>query len=179
MRNWGYHKNPLLKDYNFPLLTDGEIKRWYKLKTKSFFNKYYAVFNEEDRLIGYLGIKRIRRIFRDSVLGIVLDPNYMNQGYGTEILLYFLKYYFNQMKMRKMYLEVAEFNKRAYRVYKKLGFKTIGYYLDEFFNPNLDLSNKSYLEAKSSFVISNKKIYNYIYKMVLDKKTFLEKLDNL
>ncbi len=38
MRNWGgYHDNPLLGDYNFPILTDDEIKQWYKIKTRSFF----------------------------------------------------------------------------------------------------------------------------------------------
>ena len=54
MRNWGYHDNPLLGDYNFPILTDDEIKQWYKIKTRSFFNKYFSVFNKKDILIGYL-----------------------------------------------------------------------------------------------------------------------------
>ena len=61
------------------------------------------------------------------------------------------------MKMKKMILEVAEFNKRAYRVYQKIGFKPIGYYLDEFFDSELDLSSTYYLEEKSSFVITDKK----------------------
>ncbi len=74
-----------------------------------------------------------------------------------------------------MLLEVAEFNKRAMAVYKKIGFKENGYYLDEFFNSNLDLNNPYYQEAKSSFVIDGKIIYNYIYKMTLSKETFFSK----
>lgn len=172
MRNWGYHDNSLLVDYNFPLMSDKQIRKWYKVKTNSFLNKYYGVLNENNRLIGYLGIKAIKYLRRESTLGIVFDPSYVDKGYGTEALREFLKYYFNDMKMKKMYLEVAEFNHRAYKVYEKMGFKPAGYYLDEFHEQSLDLNNKYYLEAKSCFVIDEKKIYNYIYRMVLDKEDF-------
>ncbi len=174
MRNWGNHENPLIEDYNFPPMNDREIKIWYTMKAKRLFNKYYGIRNEEGNVIGYMGIKDIGIIKRESTLGIVLDPNHVNKGYGTEILDTFLRYYFIEMKMRKMILEVAEFNKRAYRVYEKIGFKPVGYYLDEFFDSGLDLSNPYYLEEKSSFVIADEKIYNYIYKMILTKKKFFE-----
>ena len=173
MRNWGYHEDPLLEDYNFPEMKDKEIKKWYKYKTDSFFNRYYAVLNENNRLIGYLGIKSIKFIRRESTLGIVFDPNYVSKGYGTEALREFLDYYFNQMNMKKMYLEVAEFNKRAFKLYEKMGFKTVGYYLDEFHNQKLDLNNSYYLQNKSCFVLYNKRIYNYIYKMRLKKEDFI------
>lgn len=172
MRKWGYHYNPLLGDYNFPKMNDREIKLWYKYKTSGWCNKYFAVFNEEDTFIGYLGIKEIKQIRKESTLGIVFDPNYIDKGYGTETLYTFLKYYFNDLGMRKMYLEVAEFNKRAYRLYSNMGFKQVGYYLDIFFNQKLDFTNPYYLKEKSSFVIDDKKIYNYIYKMKLEKHDF-------
>ncbi|NLK43365.1 MAG: GNAT family N-acetyltransferase [Tissierellia bacterium] len=174
MRNWGYHDNPLLEDYNFPHMSDKEIKLWYKMKVNSFFNKYYSIRNERDELIGYMGIKGIKIFRRESTLGIVLDPNHINKGYGTEILDTFLRHYFIEMKMKKMILEVAEFNKRAYRVYEKIGFQPVGYYLDDFFNQGLDLKNPYYLAEKSSFVIDDEKIYNYIYKMALQKNRFFK-----
>ena len=43
-----------------------------------------------------------------------------------------------------------------------MGFQPAGYYLDEFFNQGLDLTNPHYLAEKSSFVIDGEKIYNYI-----------------
>lgn len=175
MRKWGYHDNPLLGDYNFPQMTDKEIRKWYRYKTAAWNNKYYGVINEENKLIGYMGIKGIKIIRRESTLGIVFDPNYLNKGYGTEALVTFLKYYFNEMKMKRMFLEVAEFNRRAHSVYKKVGFKNIAYYLDVFYDSNLNLQNPYYLEEKSSFVITDKKIYNYIYKMKIDKKDFVKK----
>lgn len=174
MRNWGYHGNPLLSDYNFPLMNDRQIKKWYNYKTNTFFNKYYGVFSKSQKLIGYLGIKDIRFIRRESTLGIVFDPNYIDQGYGTETLKEYLNYYFNEMKMKKMYLEVAEFNQRALRLYRKMGFKSIGYYLDEFHDQKMDLDNRYYLQNKSCFVIHEERIYNYIYRMKLDKEEFME-----
>lgn len=174
MRNWGIHDNPLLSDYNFPHMNDIQIKKWYKYKTNSIFNKYYGVLNKTDKLIGYLGIKDIKYIRRESTLGIVFDPSYVDNGYGSETLREFLKYYFNDMKMKRMYLEVAEFNHRAYKVYEKMGFRPAGYYLDEFHDQDLDLNNRYYLDTKSCFVIDDKKIYNYIYRMKLDKEQFNE-----
>lgn len=175
MRSWGRHETPLLGDYNFPDMTDKEIQKWFRYKTYKWTNKYYGVINEENKLIGYMGIKGIKRIKRESTLGIVFDPNYMNRGYGTETLVLFLKYYFKEMKMKSMYLEVAEFNRRAYRVYEKLGFKNVGYYLDLFHDSSLNLNNPYFIQEKSSFVITDKKIYNYIYKMKINKKDFIEK----
>lgn len=171
MENWGTHETPLLGDYNFPKMTDVEKKRWYRLKTLNIFNKYYGVLLE-GRLIGYMGIKNIKRIKRESTLGIVFDPNYINKGYGTRTLKIFLDHYFKEMKMNIMYLEVAKFNDRAMRVYQKLGFKTTSYYCEQFFNQRLDTNNRYYLESKASFVIVDEKIYNYIYRMKLKKEDF-------
>lgn len=172
MANWGQHDNPLLFDYNFPSLSDSEIKQWYCLKTIGIRKKYYGILNENNILIGYMGIKNIRRFKREATLGIVFDPNYVNQGYGTESINLYLNYYFNKMKMRRMYLDVAQFNKRAIQCYEKNGFKKFDVYLEEFFNQNLDLNSPYFLEEKSSFKIKDAKIYNYINKMKVDKKDF-------
>lgn len=174
MRNWGYHENPLLSDYNFPEMSDAEVYVWYKYKTLPWFNRYFGVLNEDNRLIGYLGIKNIKKVRKESTLGIVFDPNYIDHGYGSETLIVFLNYYFKYLNMNKMILEVAEFNKRAYKVYENIGFKPIGYYLDSFDNDSMDLNNYYYLKYKSSFVLKGKKIYNYIYKMKLSKVDFFK-----
>ena len=179
MRNWGVHENPLLYDYNLPPLTDEEIKEWYYFKTIGNSKRYYSVYNEENKFIGYMGIKHIRRIWKEATLGIVFDPNYINQGYGTEGIITYLNYYFNEMKMKTLYLEVAKFNKRAIRCYEKSGFKVIDVYLDEFFDQTIDFNNPYFLQEKSSFVIKNGKIYNYIYKMKIDRKTYLKEREQI
>lgn len=175
MRKWGFHETPLLEDYNFPKMNDREIKVWYRMKTASIFNKYYGIRNEEGKLIGYMGIKKIKYLRRQSTLGIVLDANYVNKGYGTEILEVFLEYYFTELRMKKIELEVADYNHRAKKVYEKIGFIEEGYYLDEFFNPHIDKKDPYFIEAKSSFVIDEGNLYNYIHRMILTKKRFFNR----
>lgn len=174
LKDWGTHENPLLSDYNLKDLSLEELEAWCYHKIKNKNNRYFSVFNEENRFIGYMGIKNIRKIFRDSVLGIVFDPNYVNKGYGTESIITFLDYYFNEMDMKRLYLEVAKFNKRAMRCYEKCGFKIVDSYLVEFFDQSIDTNNPYYVKEKSSFVIRNKKIYNYIYKMKIDKSFYIK-----
>lgn len=179
MRNWGEHDNPLLADYNFPIMTDNQIKRWHDIKTNSFFNRYFGIITKEGRLIGYMGMKNIKFLRKESTLGIVFDPNFMNEGYGTETLKVFLNHYFTELNMKKMDLEVAEFNIRAKKVYKKMGFKPAGYYLEEFYDNKLDLQNSYFKESKSSFVIKDNKLYNYVYRMKLDREVFLTRLPSI
>ncbi|GMG98028.1 GNAT family N-acetyltransferase [Tepidimicrobium xylanilyticum] len=174
MRRWGVHKNPLLYDYNLPSVTDEEIEEWYYYKTGSRDRKYYSIFNEENRFIGYMGIKNIRKLWRDAVLGIVFDPNYVNKGYGTEAITTYLKYYFFQMGMKRLFLEVAQFNKRAIRCYEKCGFRIIDRYLREFFDQNIDFNNPYFNQERSAFVIIDRKVYNYVYKMKVDRKAFFK-----
>lgn len=178
MRKWGMHENPLLEDYNFPDMNDSEIKVWHRMKISGISNKYFSIRDKDNVLIGYMGIKDIKIFRRVSTLGLVLDANKMNQGYGTEVLETFLHDYFTEMKMKRMILEVSAFNKRAYRLYEKMGFIKNYMYRDEFFNQYLDLEDPYYLEEKHSFEILNGKLYNYIYKMTLTKKRFFELREN-
>lgn len=175
MRDWGKHDNPLFFDYNLPPLTREEVEEWYSYKVEKSNNRYYAVFNKGGSFIGYIGIKRIRKLWRDAVLGIVLDPNHIDQGYGTEILSNYLEYYFNEMDMKTMYLEVAKFNKRARRCYSKIGFYIVDEYLSLFFDQAIDRKNQYFKEETSSFEIAHGKIYNYIYKMRIDRKTYQDR----
>lgn len=178
MRKWGKHENLLLEDYNFPDMTDKQLEDWYHMKTRHMFDKYYSIYDiEEKDLIGYMGTKNINLIRKSSTLGIVLDPKRVSLGYGSDILESFLEYYFSSLKMKRMYLEVAEFNTRAYRLYEKMGFKNIGYYMDEISFPkeHINNDNKYYMESKSFFVIDGGKVYNYIYRMELIKDDFIKK----
>lgn len=71
-----------------------------------------------------------------------------------------------------MYLEVAKFNKRAIKCYSKSGFYIVEKYLDLFFDQQIDRTNEYFLQENSSFEIVEGKIYNYIYKMKIDRKAY-------
>lgn len=170
-KNWGRHTTPLLEDYNFIEETDEEIKSWYYWKNSGFFKKYFTVF-KGDIAIGYIGFKKINYILRSSTLGIVLDPSYIDQRYGTEILNTMLDYYFNVKNFRKLSLYVAKFNKRAIRLYEKMGFVKIGEVIYLYDNGDFDNSIEDYRNNRDSFKVIAGKTFFYADKMVLKKEFF-------
>lgn len=174
MKDWGKHETPLLNDYNFPYSKYEDIAEWYDYKINSRNKKYFAIYNEEGRVIGYLGIKGIRKIRKKATLGIVFDPNYVDKGYGTDAIKAFINYFFNKMKMRTLLLEVANFNKRAIKCYENCGFIKYKKYLIKYHDQTIDRENPYFKNEESCFVIKWNKIYNYIYKMKIDRNTYCE-----
>ena len=173
MRTWGQHESLLFRGYNFPYINDVEVKNWFRFKTLNLRNKYYSVRDKSGRLVGYMGMKNKRFIKRTAFLGIVFDPEIIGNGLGTEAMELFLPYFFEDLRMKSLLLEVAEFNERAIHVYEKLGFKKTAYYLDVFPDQKVDTANPEFIRWKSCFVIDEEKIYNYIYEMKLTKDVYI------
>jgi RimJ/RimL family protein N-acetyltransferase len=60
-------------------------------------------------------------------LGIVIgEKEYWSQGYGTDAIKTMLRYAFDEMNLRRVYLRVYAANTRAMRCYEKCGFRTEG-----------------------------------------------------
>lgn len=175
MLNWGKHKNPLFKYYNFPQLTDEEIEQWFKSRVSSKKRKCFVVINEDNKVVGYLTIKNIKIITKSSWLGIVFDPNYTDMGYGTDAIKTILKYYFNDLKMKTMYLDVLKYNKRAIRCYEKCGFVKVKEYKKKLEDQEIDIfNNEEIKDAVDYFYIINGKIYASVYKMKITFKEYVE-----
>lgn len=124
-QNWGFHRDELFYDYNFPILSDGEAEDWFRWKTGSILSRYYAIYAEEEA-VGYIGMKQINRLFGSACLGIVLNPDRLGIGYGSRALDLFLELFFLQERMRRMTLQVAPYNFRALALYEKAGFQKVG-----------------------------------------------------
>lgn len=170
--NWSRHNNELFIDYDLGKFTKKELEIWYLSKRSGFRNKYFAIYNNENNFIGYIGMKDINLFKKSSVLGIVLDPNHLSKGIGYNSMKLFLKYYFDDLNMKKMTLDVNEFNERAIKLYKKLGFKYISEYLGMFENQEIDFTLKEYEKYKDNFVISRGIVYSRIYTMTLDRRKY-------
>ncbi len=170
MRNWGKHDDPLFKDYNFPKFSDDEIRSWYNYRISKSNAKCFSVLDEEDRMIGYMNIRNIRKIMRTARLGIVFNPNVLNKGYGSDALKALTEYYFNVMRMNTLYLDVAKFNKRAIRCYEKCGFKIIREYQSKHSNLMEEVyDEKSYVWHEEYFSIRNNIVYCKYYEMKIQK----------
>ena len=75
--------------------------------------------------------------------------------------------------MKKMNLDVNEFNTRAINLYKKIGFKKKVEYLGLFENQDIDFNDKEYENYKDYFVINRGVIYSRIYTMSLESSRYL------
>lgn len=170
LRAWDRYDDPLFNDYNFPYVYDCDIEKWYNLRVSQPDSKSFAVVNEDYKTIGLVNIKNIRKILKTANLGIVFDKRYINHGYGTRALIELLSYFFGQMNMRTLYLDVAVHNKRAIRIYEKCGFTMVKKYtikLQGVILEELPIENRD-----EHFIVKNGVIYFYCYKMKLGKNEY-------
>ncbi len=101
---------------------------WFENRRRRNDNLVFAILTlAENRLIGNCGLQNIDLKNRTAVFGIFIgDPNYQNQGYGTDATRTLLRYAFEQLGLNRVELEVYDFNPRAIRTYEKAGFRRDG-----------------------------------------------------
>ncbi len=177
MQQWGRHRDPLFHCYNFPYMSKSQKDYWYRQKRLWFSKRCFGVFNNYDQLVGYISLRNIKIFKRTSELGIVFDPNKVDQGYGTDGLKAFLKYYFEVLKMKALYLKVSFFNKRAQRCYDKVGFKVIDIVMDEFEDQNMPIFQDNYfIPYRHYFKLENAKIKCQFIQMIITKDMYYKGL---
>lgn len=81
----------------------------------------------DDRLIGFAAFDGINWQHGDTFVGIGLgDPDYRGNGYGTNAMRVVLRYGFEELNLRRISLDVFEYNERAVKSYLKVGFVVEG-----------------------------------------------------
>lgn len=77
----------------------------------------------DDRIIGGIGLDGIRWTHGDTFVGIGLgEREYWGKGYGTDAMKIILRYAFTELNLRRVTLDVFEYNQRGVRSYEKAGF---------------------------------------------------------
>lgn len=171
-RFWQRGNYYLLNDYDFINEDDWEVKAWFNSK-KGFLKKYYAIyFNEKP--IAYIGLKNINYLFRSAELSIVLDVAYQNKGHGYNILLEFLNFAFTKLNLRKIWLDVNAFNKKAIHLYKKIGFTKKAYFLDTYNIQDIDKNREEFIENEEEFRQSGNEILCFVYTYEIKRGDFYE-----
>jgi len=112
-------------------LTQMEEEDWLeKLKDRQDTILFSIVISKEDDsgpLIGNCGIHNIDWKNRFGEVGIMIGEKvYHNQGYGTEAMELLLEYAFYTVNLNRIELLVYDYNTRAIKLYKKLGFMEEG-----------------------------------------------------
>jgi len=156
---WGPYDTPLLSyytlKYDSPAERDALYRRWMQMD-RLWFAVDHAATGE---FIALLSLRNIRRVIRSARLGIVVKPTHVNRGFGTEILRGFLEYYFTVMKYRVLYLDVAAFNRRAFRCYEKCGFVPFASFEREYAGDPAVVRTREFREAARFFTWKNGRLH--------------------
>lgn len=176
---WGKHQDPVFLHYNFPKFSKQERDLWFRIKARDFRRRCFAIEDRENNIIGYISLRDIRFFKRESEMGIVFDPNKLNQGYGTDALSNFLDLYFNKYKMKRLKLKVAKFNKRAFRCYEKCGFEILKEVYDEFEEQNIGIMTmKGIVKSNKEFAMNSGRLMTKYYYMDITKEKYIFHKEN-
>lgn len=174
--SWGPFDSALLSYYEFSLNTDREKRelytRWRQMK-----RLWYSFdLSRQGGLAAILSLRDIHRFSRSSRLGLVVKPEYVNRGYGTEIIRGFMKYYFEVMKYRTLCLDVADFNKRALHCYTKCGFSRCGSFEREFPGRFELMNTAEFKKSAGCFTIRKNRIYAHYTDMKISRKDWKQRI---
>jgi len=88
---------------------------------------YGIIDKETDTLIGNVGLMNVNHIHKTAEVGIFIgNQDYWGKGYGTEALRLLVDYAFRILGLENIILKTYDYNVRAQKSYKKVGFKVIG-----------------------------------------------------
>ncbi len=91
------------------------------------------IIDKEGVSVGMVELVEIMPLHLRAEFGIIIAPEHQGFGYATHAALLAMKYGFMVLNLHKLYLIVDEENEKAIHIYSKLGFKTEGVLLQEFF----------------------------------------------
>ena len=177
MELWGEHNDLNLQHYNFPSFTKWEKDMWFKIKAQKPLKSCYAIVTLEDnKLTGYISLRNYNIFSRSAELGIVMDPNHVNKGYGTRALELFTRYKLKQLVLKSLKLHVALYNTRALKCYKKVGFEIKHKVLREFEDQSMgQVIKQKLIEDEQDFILVGNKVYTQYYLMEIKKQSISTK----
>ncbi|MBV8886412.1 MAG: GNAT family N-acetyltransferase [Chroococcidiopsidaceae cyanobacterium CP_BM_RX_35] len=94
-------------------------------------NAFYAIVNLHGELEGYCSFGMDGQVpggdYTTEALdiGMAIRPDLVGQGYGRQYAQAVARFGANQYRAQQLRVTIAEFNKRAQRVWKQLGFEQV------------------------------------------------------
>ena len=104
-------------------LTEAEAARWFNGLGGEGTVEW--VVEEDLRLIGTARLHEFDAGSAKYAVGL-FDPALLGRGLGTEVTRLVVHYAFHDVGLRRVHLDVLEFNQRAIGCYLKAGFQVVG-----------------------------------------------------
>src|SRR3990167_1124371 len=146
-------------------INDLQQEKWFERMSNDLTKMYFAIELKDttvgdmavliDSFIGILRSDEYDRTNRSIRIGVDIDKNERNKGYGTEAMKAFMAYLFNHLNMHMIWLFVATPNKPAKKLYEKVGFKKKGVHRQALFRDGqwIDYELMSILEKEWKRII--------------------------
>lgn len=103
------------------LLTEQDEIDYIKDKMDKDATMFSMLEKDTREFIG--NIEFFNRVDDEAEWGIVITSKMQNKGYGKEALRRSVEYGFNELDLKRIYLEVYANNPRAIHIYENYGFK--------------------------------------------------------
>lgn len=106
------HSSKATKEWMEKHMEEGKDTFWFSIRSLA-----------DDRLLGDIDLSVINWASRDAFVGLGIgERDFWGKGYGTEAMQLALRYAFLELNLRRVTLNVFEYNERAIRSYEKAGF---------------------------------------------------------
>lgn len=115
-------------------ITKTEEVEWYENVVKNKSKVIFSILTDSGKYIGNTGLSEIDHKNRKAAIWIYIgEKNERGKGYAGESIKLLLDYAFHFLNLRKIYLNVAEYNENAIKLYKKMGFVIEGTFKEDIF----------------------------------------------
>ena len=129
MAAWPRFVEPDLQWANLDLSFPSDRDLYFERGRTNATRRRFVVRDEAEELIGTIGLRNLDFRAGEGTLGIIIRADAVEKGYGTDAIRAVARYAFDTLGFRRVLLDVAETNRRAFHVYEKLGFVVIGQHL--------------------------------------------------
>lgn len=109
-----------------------EAPAWLARLRANRYNQRFAILTAAQHLIGDVELDHIAWRSGHAELRVCIgEREWWNQGYGTDAVRTLVRYGFEHLGLRVVYLRVDRGNARAVRCYEKCGFRKEGWLIRE------------------------------------------------
>ena len=175
MSTWEPFEDPVDQLFDWPRRSAAENAFWFAELLRDNTRVYYAVEDERRTLIGRISLREIHGHY-SARLGIGFGRDYVSQGYGTEALKAFLRYYFCELGFERMVLDVSAANRRAIACYERLGFRHVSSHFEYagYDSELAFLKQEKYRDLRPFFSRREQSQWMLAYDMELGREEWLE-----
>ena len=119
----------------YPIPFQGEAEWLESAVTPAPNERHFAIERKEDRVhIGNASIHDIDWVSRAAAFGLFLgEPAAWNRGFGSDAVRTLVRFAFGEMNLRKLRINVFDYNERAKHVLTSNGFVQEGKLAREFY----------------------------------------------